>query len=208
MIDSMVNAGEIDDIFSMCLSENGGVMTLGGVGNHHTGEISYTPITQHTWYVVELLDISVFGTSIGVDASIYNKGDTIVDSGTTLLYLPYVAYTALASAFMDSCPGSHLQGVCEGEGNIFLGYCVDLTESDIEAYPDIVFTFESGIQVSLPPQYYLVQGYCGNGAYALGISPELARDGTILGDTFMSAFECIFDRANSRMGFAPVSNCQ
>ena len=36
MIDSMVNAGEIDDIFSMCLSENGGVMTLGGVGNHHS----------------------------------------------------------------------------------------------------------------------------------------------------------------------------
>jgi len=39
------------------------------------GEIVYTPITQHTWYVVELLDISIFGTSIGVDASIYNKGD-------------------------------------------------------------------------------------------------------------------------------------
>lgn len=131
---------------------------------------------------------------------------TIVDSGTTLLYLPIEAYKSLANAFTASCPNSHLKGVCSG-GNVFVGDCVSLSSSDIANYPDIVFVFGSGIKVSLPPQYYLVKGYCSGGAYALGIGPELGADGTILGDTFMSAFECVFDRQNTRMGFAPVSGC-
>merc|ERR1712137_359565 len=157
-------------------------------------------------YVVELVDIQVFGQSIGVNASVYNRGDTIVDSGTTLLYLPITAYKSLANNFAASCPDSHLKGVCS-HGNIFLGDCVSLSASDIAQYPDITFEFGSGIKVNLPPQYYLVKGFCSGGDYALGIGPEAGADGTILGDTFMTAFECVFDRQNSRMGFAPVSNC-
>ena len=117
-----------------------------------------------------------------------------MDSGTTLLYFPWRAYKALAAAFKNSCPNSHLKGVCEGTSSIFEGYCVSLTSDDIANYPDIVFTFAGGASVSLPPNYYLLKGYCTDDEYALGISGEMIYDGTILGDTFMLAFENIFDR--------------
>ena len=140
------------------------------------------------------------------------------------MYLPYRAYKALADAFINNCKTNHLKGVCSG-GNIFLGDCVALSESDIAQYPPIVFSFQGGISLPLPPQYYLVRGYCTDlSYYALAIGPEPVYDGTILGDTFMQAYECVFDRAvrfyfplffiythfhlqNSRMGFAPVANC-
>lgn len=36
MVDSMVANGYIEDIFSMCLTEQGGIITLGAAGNHHS----------------------------------------------------------------------------------------------------------------------------------------------------------------------------
>src|SRR5690606_2287429 len=81
IIDNMYHDGYIDDIFSICMTNNGGQLTLGGTGGHYSGSLLYTPIVKELYYNVYLADIDVFGSSIGVSASSLNKGDVIVDSG-------------------------------------------------------------------------------------------------------------------------------
>ena len=55
---------------------------LGGVPSTPSQWL-YTPIIQQSFYVVNMQDFLVNGVSIGVNATIYNSGQCIVDSGTT-----------------------------------------------------------------------------------------------------------------------------
>ncbi len=41
--------------------------------------------------------------------------------------------------------------------------------------------------------------------YCLGIVASSNSGGTIMGDVLMQAFTTVFDRVNSRVGFAPLS---
>ena len=213
IIDNMYQDGYIDNIFSMCMTDQGGSLTLGGIGGYYSGSIQYTPIVKELYYNVYLADIDVFGKSIGVPAATLNKGDVIVDSGTTLIYLSSTPYNALKTSFLNSCPSSGLVGVCDvnSQRTIFDGYCVSLTQAQVNAYPPITIKFgqSSPISLNILPSTYLQQGFCSNpSSYALAIgSGGLDLFGNIFGDTFMQNFETIFDRANTRLGFGAVSNC-
>lgn len=206
IIDTLSGAGYIDDIFSMCLTDDGGMMTLGGIGNYYSGEIQYTPITKEAFYAVEMTDLTIWNQTVGVDPSVYNSGQCIVDSGTTLMYLPVPAWTALADLFQSNCGKHNLKGVCYG-GDIFKGECVSLTQAELDAYPTIDVHLAPGIVLPVSPEYYLPKGYCWNDERSLGIGPESESYGTLLGDVFMKNFLTVFDRENARMGFAPVHNC-
>lgn len=56
-------------------------MTLGGAPA--VANLVFAKNTQQTYYVVNMLDFQVNGVSIGVNASIYNSAQAVVDSGTT-----------------------------------------------------------------------------------------------------------------------------
>ena len=47
----------------------------------------YTPILKETFYVVNMTDVTVNGKSIGIEPAVYNRGDAIVDSGSTSVTL-------------------------------------------------------------------------------------------------------------------------
>eukprot|EP01095_Lingulamoeba_sp_RSL-Kostka_P003858 TRINITY_DN14977_c0_g1_i1.p1 TRINITY_DN14977_c0_g1~~TRINITY_DN14977_c0_g1_i1.p1 ORF type:complete len:422 (-),score=152.86 TRINITY_DN14977_c0_g1_i1:174-1439(-) len=213
VFETLVNDGQIDNVFSMCLNATGGYLTLGEAGTHHTGNFVYTPIVQEQFYTIYLDDMSVFGNSIGVSADTYNRFGTIVDSGTTLLILPNAAYSALEDTLKDSCGSNNLVGICGVSNfvNIFNGFCYQMTEQEVMEYPPIRFTFGKGnsqIDVSISPKSYLRQGYCSDPSYyALAIAKGGLLSPLILGDTFMQNFETVFDRANTRVGFAPVHGC-
>lgn len=42
--------------------------------------------------------------------------------------------------------------------------------------------------------------------YPTGIGPAVGV-GLVLGDVFMENFYTVFDRGNSRLGFAPIASC-
>ncbi len=85
--------------------------------------------------------------------------------------------------------------------------CVPTNTLDVRNLPNFTFTFESGARLQLTPAQYLSRAPLGTGwclHLAIGV---LSRDiGIILGDSFMRAFVTIFDRENSRVGFAPVGD--
>ena len=82
-------------------------------------------------------------------------------------------------------------------------------QKDLGAFPTIttVLAGSSGsagspVRLPLNPSQYMPAV---NGSYCLGIVSASDSGGTIMGDVLMQGFTSIFDRQNSRVGFAPLS---
>ncbi len=100
-------------------------------------------------------------------------------------------------------------GVCgEAEGAIFNGNCFQMTSAEMGDYPSMSFTI-NGISTPFTlsgPQYLIELDSGGNTFWCLGVSSS-GGTLTILGDVFMQYWNVAFDRAASRVGFAPTSTC-
>jgi len=216
--DSAVQAsnGALENEFSMCFADEGGILFLGGAdSNHYDGDIKYTPIVEEAWYVVDMPSISVGSNVIQTVPGT----PTIVDSGTTLLILEETVASSLMNELYDQCSGSAGPTILCGETNIFnvpSGQCLLFNGNELDSLPKIGFTFpdaeNSGqtftVEITGRDYIWFQQApssssyeYCG----FLGI--EEAQNLTILGDSFMKAFYNVFDRQNSRVGFATGKNC-
>lgn len=115
LVDTMYSKRLIrHDIFSMCLSSKGGVLTLGGSDpKYYQGDLKYVPFSKTFNHLFYKIDIS--GWSIdGVKVALPMISNGIVDSGTTLLVVSTKTYDALKSFFQSHycnvpglCPSSH-----------------------------------------------------------------------------------------------------
>jgi len=206
--EAWVSAGKLANIFSMCLTDTGGSIVLGGgTATAIATAVSYTPLLEETYYVVDMLDLEINGVGLGLNKSVYNRGGAIVDSGTTDLILPKTAYDALVSKLKANCTSASLPGLCGEESGktIFDGYCFELTSADITEWPVLQVALD-GVTLAIPPSAYIRTSGCDSGQYSSSVEYGSDGDGTILGDVFMKAYTVIFDRENKRVGFTP-STC-
>ena len=90
-------------------------MVLGGnVPGSLASSAQWIPYSGGGSYTVDLVDIRIKGSSIGVDRSRYRS--TIVDSGTTFMYLPPDAYRKVRDHWGVVCPwGSCSSRAANGE---------------------------------------------------------------------------------------------
>jgi len=183
--------------FSLCLLPGGGFFTIGGNYTSYPS-FSFTPLTAQTYYAIELNDILVGTTSIGLPSSAYNSANspTIVDSGSTLINVPSNIYSAIEAQFKAICttnPGS-LVGICGvAAGNtMFDGQCYSMTANQIAAYPTLNFNIGNlGANFPVPPTAYLVPVTNAQGTFqCLGIGG--ASTLVILGDVFMQNWNIVF----------------
>lgn len=220
-LQDLVNQGKIQDMFSMCFDESGqgGVFTLGGADPKlYTGEFQYTPFLGDGTglYSVNLNDVVVGKTSIGVPSYVYNNpmyDGTVIDSGTNIFLLPGTAFSALKKTFRDQCSTNDLFGVCgqNATNTIFDNQlCFPMTLAQRQAYPDITLTFDPNVKVTMTYAEYIIEFVPGSGKYCLGVINTGANGFTIIGDTNMSRYVSLYDRVNNRLGFAPVNaaNCK
>ncbi|CAN0471651.1 unnamed protein product, partial [Ectocarpus sp. 8 AP-2014] len=104
LITQLAKAGKISERkFSLCFSETGGTMVIGGYDpllNKPGSEMQYTPSTGETsGPTVKVTDVTLNGVSITTDASVFQKGPGIqIGSGTTDTHLP----RAVAEGFSDA----------------------------------------------------------------------------------------------------------
>lgn len=187
------------------------------------------------YYAVTLSSITVGGTSIPVAAGEFT--DSIVDTGTSVFILGTSAYTALtnligANAAFDqlfgfAAPPTPDAGETDGgstdasaapsPGASWFANpnnCVHLsqTKAELDAMlPPLTLVFGSnpGIEVqAAPTESYLIT-YDGLWCPALLSEPQ-GQDfplAAILGSPVLRSNVVIFDRANSRIGFAPHKTC-
>jgi Eukaryotic aspartyl protease len=210
-VDELVASGQISNRFAMCLTRDGGTMSLGGVaGMSHAEPLRYTPITEQLYYSVFVDDLRMHNRSLGVGKHQLNADTSIVDSGSTLVYVPTAAFDAFVDVLRAQCAGSHkLHGICDVRAgkSLFDGYCFSYTQAQIAQFPPLEIVFRGGGSATIAPNYYLVDGFCDKLGYlSLGIegSDEKA---VLLGDVFMKNVVSLFDRANMVYGFAPVTTC-
>eukprot|EP00942_MAST-04A_sp_MAST-4A-sp1_P005555 g5555.t1 len=231
IIDTMYDNGIIkSNMFSICMhKDTGGMLYLGANdaikrsadsndndnnSNDINGvKIQWTKIMKETYYVVNLLDFRINNISIGVNPSVYNRGDAIVDSGSSSFTLPRTAFDAFRDLMLTYCNNSATQliGVCiDNDGNkiepgrgVFQGLCYEMNEDDISTYPILTIQLENNVDLLLKPQMYMRNGgvFCDSRMYTIGIDSGSVTGGTLLGDTFMSSFLTIFDREHRQIGF-------
>ena len=94
--------------FSYCIPASPSVtghITFGSAATS-TG-MRYTPILTKPpeilpFYFVDLLGVSIFGQRIDIQRTSWSPYDTLMDSGTTMMYLHPTTYEKVKSAFMGA----------------------------------------------------------------------------------------------------------
>ncbi|KNC54299.1 uncharacterized protein AMSG_12338 [Thecamonas trahens ATCC 50062] len=210
----LVNAGALPaDVWSLCLRPNGGrsngTIVFGGVDDDlFHGELQWTPNAASgpyaPFYVMAVDAMTVGGKPLtGVLPTV------IIDTGTNDLLLNDKAFASFKQSLLDMCATTNLTGMCnvpEGQ-TLFDGKCFDLSPADVAAYPDFVLEVPGISLVISPPQYLLANfGSIGKpGQTCLAVSPTGPNGLVIVGDTLLVRYTIVFDRANHRIGWAPVN---
>ncbi|NXL34042.1 CATEB protein, partial [Glaucidium brasilianum] len=196
VFDSIMNQQLVEEpVFSFYLkrgddTENGGELILGGIDHSlYKGSIHWVPVTEKSYWQIHLNSIKIQGRVVFCS----HGCEAIVDSGTSLITGPSSQIRRLQE-YIGASP-SHT-----GE---FLVDCRRLS-----SLPHISFTIGHH-EYKLTAEQYVIksiedQTFCMSGFQSLDIT---TRSGPlwILGDVFMSAFYCIFDRGNDRVGFAKAA---
>ncbi|XP_074395846.1 cathepsin E isoform X2 [Zonotrichia albicollis] len=194
VFDSIMNQQLVEEpVFSFYLkrgddTENGGELILGGIDHSlYKGSIHWVPVTEKSYWQIHMNNIKIQGR-----VALCSHGcEAIVDSGTSLITGPSSQIRRL-QAYIGASPSN------TGE---FLVDCRRLS-----SLPHISFTIGHR-EYRLAAEQYIIkesiddQTFCMSGFQSLDI-PTRTGSLWILGDVFMSAFYCVFDRGNDRVGFA------
>jgi hypothetical protein len=192
LFDAIVQEKQIANVFSVLLNPNDGVLVLGGVdGNFTNGSISYTdmPSSDFGYYEVTVNTVSVDGTAV-----YSNSFTSVVDTGTTLVYLPETCYKDIVKYFQSH----HSNPFWNSSGEALVG---SLSSSYISSLPSVDIQVSGNVNISIPPHSYMVS--VGDGNYMFGIQSS-GGSSSILGDVLLQNYYTVFDRVNARIGFGPA----
>nr|XP_008114814.1 PREDICTED: cathepsin D isoform X2 [Anolis carolinensis] len=182
-----------EPLFSFSLNrehnvDNGGVLILGGIDHSlFTGPIHWFPVTKKGYWQIHMNSVKIQGQV----TSCISGCEAIVDSGTSLITGPLSQIVRLQQS-IGAFP------TATGE------FLVDCRR--VSSLPPVTFSIGER-EFTLTAENYIIKEF--DGKENLCLSGFQAQDISshnmplwILGDVFMSAFYCVFDRGNDRVGFA------
>jgi len=199
------------DSFDMCLATqpggNGGILAIGD-NYAKDARFQWTDIVQDQWYTVYMTNWFIGHTSLGVPAYDLNWDGVIVDSGTTLIIVPYWIMDPIKKILTGMCANTTLVGICgvKTGQSLFDGQCYSMTTEQVAAFPPMSFSFTGISSLDMTPDDYLWQGAGEPGVYCMGIQ-QMDNLGVILGDVLIQRYHVIFDREQDKVGFGPLSSC-
>lgn len=158
------------------------------------GNITYVTIQKtlsdyYGYLLVKMTDVGLNGVSLGFGGTeLYESavGGTLVDSGTTLTYLPPKAYKEIENRF----------NLDYGMSETFFNWGSCLTSDEIEILPQLSVTLEDDFLLVFQPEEYLLHYEdCYYWSFSAAALP-------ILGNVIMQEKVVIFDKENKLIGFA------
>jgi hypothetical protein len=165
-----------------------GELTFGSVdSSKFTGSITYAPLQGQYWGI-NVDGITYNGKSIG------KANSAIVDTGTTLIYIPTDAYNAFVKATggaADSASGLLSFTKKPTENLVF-----SIAGTDFPLTPD---------QYLIPQAQYTNNQLSGSKFFSWVGDGGSASPGFILGMKFLENYYSVFDTTNSQVGLAPSS---
>jgi hypothetical protein len=200
--------------FQLCdgTGEGAGTMWLGGNGGFG-GTIVYTPLVAITnnnpYYAINVDSVSLGGTSVVANASA-TFAQPVLDTGTSLFYVPTSVFNAFQTALKGSSGFQAVFGT-----NTFAtsgqnaGCLTDATVTDAQvesmlpqislALPNVTSGQPDVTIQASPLDTYLYNG--GSGTYCLAIQDGGTQDPSTFGDAFMQAFGISIDLDKQQVGF-------
>ncbi|MCD9640719.1 hypothetical protein HAX54_026195 [Datura stramonium] len=154
VISQLAATGTVKKMFAHCLdgANGGGIFAIGQVVEPKVNSTPLIPNRAH--YTVYMKDIEVGGEVLNIPTSIFesktSKG-AIIDSGTTLVYLPSKAYNALMNKLMAKQPELKTHHL-DGDFDCFMYHGnVD------DGFPAVTFQFMGNLSLTAYPHDYLFQ---------------------------------------------------
>ncbi|KAF8821717.1 aspartyl protease ASP5 [Cardiosporidium cionae] len=184
-------------IFSMCLSEEGGELTLGNALN------GKKPDNSFQWANLALPNsFSIYTSSFTIaDVNLItapNFNISVIDSGTTYSYLPRRIFHNVTALLEKHRAGDTNQCNCR-----VLCWKTSSLEELLSVLPPIILHIYSSLNENFDvfwyPKSYLIRK--GNGCFELGIEAQNSER-ILLGMSFLRHQEVIFDKLNKRIGIA------
>ncbi|XP_066327362.1 aspartic proteinase 36-like [Miscanthus floridulus] len=205
MLSQLAAARKVRKIFAHCLDtvRGGGIFAIGNVVQP---KVKTTPLVQNvTHYNVNLQGISVAGATLQLPSNTFDSGDnkgTIIDSGTTLAYLPREVYRTLLTAVFDKYQDLALHNYQD-----FV--CFQFSGSIDDGFPVVTFSFEGDLTLNVYPHDYLFQN--GNDLYCMGfldggVQTKDGKDMVLLGDLVLSNKLVVYDLEKQVIGWTDY-NC-
>jgi hypothetical protein len=201
--------------FELC--GNSGTMFIGGFDDTlaasaptFTAMLPIGSTGANGFYAVELASLGLGSAAFATGSA---AGTPIVDTGTSLTYLPTGAFNALVSA-LNASPGFTTLFAGQqiaAEGCVTqAGVTDDMVDAMVPALT-VSFAGNSGVVSLAPSRTFLTASGVTAGQYCLTFddagSLGAPASFSVLGDSFMSGALTVFDIANNRVGFAPDVGC-
>ncbi|KAG6427628.1 hypothetical protein SASPL_111874 [Salvia splendens] len=200
-------AGKVKKIFSHCLDskKGGGIFALGEVVEPKVVTAPIVPNQAH--YNLILKGVQVSDKNIDLlPTGVFGIGPprrAIIDSGTTLAYLPADMYEKVITKIMELQPKMQMHMV-EDEFK-----CFWFTANIDAAFPVVTFQFENSLSLQVYPHNYLFEvrdtEYC-IGWQVSGMQSKDGQELTLLGDIALSDKLVVYDLDNQTIGWAQY-NC-
>ncbi|XP_052144682.1 aspartic proteinase 39-like isoform X1 [Oryza glaberrima] len=205
MLSQLAAAGKVRKMFAHCLDTvtGGGIFAIGNVVQPKVKTTPLVPDMPH--YNVILKGIDVGGTALGLPTNIFDSGNskgTIIDSGTTLAYVPEGVYKALFAMVFDKHQDISVQTLQDFS-------CFQYSGSVDDGFPEVTFHFEGDVSLIVSPHDYLFQN--GKNLYCMGfqnggVQTKDGKDMVLLGDLVLSNKLVLYDLENQAIGWADY-NC-
>ena len=221
-LDGLFGSGVTQELaVEMCPTE--GTMWLGGYdAGHAASAVTYTPMLgassgdqNAAFYAVDMSAMQVGATDTGLTSAL-SQGP-ILDTGTSLFYVPTTVETNVLTAVMASPQYSTLfpgQTLTDPSGSGDTAGCIMAASGVTDAMVDaglskLNMTFGTGanaatISVAALESYMI---NAGEGMYCMVMFPGGDDGAMTMGDMFLRGFVTVIDIANERAGFAPSSHC-
>ncbi|EXC29956.1 Aspartic proteinase-like protein 2 [Morus notabilis] len=206
VLSQLALAGKVKKEFAHCLDtiSGGGIFAIGEVVQPRVNKTPLVPNQAH--YNVNMKEITVGGDVLDLPTDTFDTADgkgTIIDSGTTLAYLPEVVYDSLMSKVMSQQPGLKLHTV-EDQFS-----CFQFTGNVDDGFPIVKFRFDKSLTLTVYPHEYLFQiredVWC-IGWQNSGLQSKDGKEMILLGDMVLSNKLVLYDLENQSIGWTEY-NC-
>ncbi|XP_004298308.1 PREDICTED: protein ASPARTIC PROTEASE IN GUARD CELL 2 [Fragaria vesca subsp. vesca] len=169
-------------------------------------KLSYTRLLLNplspTFYYIGIKSVSVNGVKLPVRSSVWaldknGDGGTVIDSGTTLTFLPEQAYRLILTAFKRSLK----QVASPAEPTPGFDLCVNVSGLGRARLPRLSFALVGGSVFAPPPRNYFIETM--DRVECLAIQPVDSGSGfSVIGNLMQQGFLFEFDKDRSRLGFS------
>ncbi|KAL3617755.1 hypothetical protein CASFOL_038076 [Castilleja foliolosa] len=152
-------------------------------------------IPDPTHYLIEIVAISIDGSKLIIEPSVFKNPGTMIDSGTTITRLPRKAYLKMRNVFKHMIGDSYPTAPAYQN----LDTCYYVNNHAKVKFPSVSFTFSGDVEVQLHPSGVI---YSVNSTMKCLAFTNTDRDQlSIFGNTQQKTFEIVYDVARERLGF-------